>query len=90
MLFDLFRHTISAFVWMELPPPLASGANRIFRLTFAEQWKSRRFNVLPQLRPRLHGSGQIFARTNFVPVLPVYMDPCKFCCSGVYTDPCKV
>ena len=49
MLFDLFRHTISAFVWMELPPPLASGANRIFRLTFAEQWKSRRFNVLPQL-----------------------------------------
>ena len=42
------------------------------------------------LRPRLHGSGQIFARTSFVPGPPVYMDPCKFCCSGVYTDPCKV
>ena len=34
-------------------------------------------------RPRLHGSGQIFARTNFVPGPPVYMDPCKFCCRGV-------
>ena len=42
------------------------------------------------LRPRLHGSGQIFAWTNFVPAPPVYMDPCKFCCSGVYTDLCKV
>ena len=41
-------------------------------------------------RPRLHGSGQIFTRTNFVPGRPFYMDPCKFCCSGVYTDPCKV
>ena len=45
---------------------------------------------LRSLRPRLHGSGQIFARTNFVPGPPVYMDPCKFCCSGVYTDLCKV
>ena len=31
-----------------------------------------------QLRPRLHGSGQIFARMNFVPGPPVYMYPCKF------------
>ena len=39
------------------------------------------------VRPRLHGSGQNFARTNFVPGQPVYMDPYKFC---YYTDPCKV
>ena len=39
------------------------------------------------LRLRLHGSGQIFARTNFVPGPHVYMDPCKFCWSGVHTDP---
>ena len=44
----------------------------------------------PNLRPRLHGSEQIFARTNFVSGPPVYMEPCKFCCSGVYMDPCKV
>ena len=28
-------------------------------------------------RPRLHGSGQIFTRTNLVPGRPFYMDPCK-------------
>ena len=31
------------------------------------------------VRLRLHGSGRIFARTNFVPGPPVYMDLCKFC-----------
>ena len=32
------------------------------------------------LRPYSHKSWQIFAWMNFVPGLPVYMDPCKFCC----------
>ena len=32
-----------------------------------------------RFRRRLHGSGQIFARTNFVPGPPVYMEQCKFC-----------
>ena len=40
-------------------------------------------------RPRLQGSRQIFARMNFAPGPPVYMNPCKFDsatdCSGVYT-----
>ena len=40
-----------------------------------------------QLRPRLHGSGQIFARTNFVPGPPVIMDTCKFWTSrGILMD----
>ena len=35
------------------------------------------------------GQDKFFAQTNFDPEPPVYMDPCKFCCSGVYTDPFK-
>ena len=34
-------------------------------------------------RPRLHESGQIFARTNFVPGWPVYMDPCRIRANSV-------
>ena len=37
------------------------------------------------------GSGlRIFARTNFVPGPHVWHGSVQFCCSGVYTDPCKV
>ena len=35
-----------------------------------------------KFRLRLHGCGQIFARTNFVPEPPVYMEQCKFCYSS--------
>ena len=35
------------------------------------------------LRPRLHESGQIFARTNFVPGPAVYMDPCRIRANSV-------
>ena len=62
--------------------PWKSLRHQITTITSSIQWVS--------LRPRLHWSGQIFARTNFVPGPPVYTDPCKFCCSGVYTGPCKV
>ena len=41
MLFDLFRHANSASVLVGLPQTVACGV-------FAEQWKSCRFNVLPQ------------------------------------------
>ena len=36
-----------------------------------------------KLMPRLHESGQIFARTNFVPGRPVYMDPCRIRANSV-------
>ena len=35
--------------------------------------------IFERLRLRLHGSGQIFVRTNFVPGPPLYMEQCKFC-----------
>ena len=35
--------------------------------------------AINQSRPRLHGSGQIFERTNCLPMQPVYAEPCKFC-----------
>ena len=53
-------------------------------------WCQRQCVSTFYFRPRLHGSGQIFARTNFVTGRPVYMDSCKFCCSGVYREPCNV
>ena len=58
----------------------------------ADRFQSREtfyFMLSCHLRSHLQGPGQIFAPTNFVLGPPVYMDPCKFCCSGVYTDPCK-
>ena len=35
--------------------------------------------AINQSRPHLHGSGQIFERTNCLPMQPVYAEPCKFC-----------
>ena len=37
----------------------------------------------------LHGSGQIFERTNCLPIQPVYAEPCKFFYSTAYTSPYK-
>ena len=39
--------------------------------------------LVVSLGPRLHVSGQIFARTNFVPGQPVYMDPCRIRANSV-------
>ena len=45
--------------------------------------------AINQSRPRLHGSGQIFERTNCLPMQPVYAEPCKFCYSTACTSPLK-
>ena len=37
----------------------------------------------------LHGSGQIFERTNCLPMQPIYAEPCKFCYSTACTSPLK-
>ena len=42
------------------------------------------FSLVLWLRPHLHGSGQIFERTNFLPVQTVYTKPYKICCRLQY------
>ena len=83
--------TFRSSVWRS--PNWAISAFTIFRKNNNKNitWKEKKYiKKFPSVskpyfflwpRPRLHGSGEIFARMNFVPGPPVYMDPCKFSCS---------